>query len=117
MGTWGHRQGGPPTCLVKMNSGVTPSHRKGGGDALDWKTPRKRPRKRLDRRSEAVAKAVGGGCCRLQMPLKLTLAVRETVLGNEGRTSPTFRCISGGRVYAEVGGVGRPSQGHIKWQI
>ena len=37
---------------------------------------------RLDRRLEEVAKAVGGGYCRLQMPLKRALAVRETVAGH-----------------------------------
>ena len=37
---------------------------------------------RLDRRLEEVAKAVGGGYCRLQMPLKPTLAGRETVAGH-----------------------------------
>ena len=31
---------------------------------------------------EEVAKAVGGGHCRLQMPLRLALAVRETVAGH-----------------------------------
>ena len=31
--------------------------------------------------AEEVAEAVGGGYCRLQMPLKLALAVRETVAG------------------------------------
>ena len=30
-----------------------------------------------------MAKAVGGGYCRIQMPLKLALAVRETVAGHE----------------------------------
>ena len=43
--------------------------------------PQRRPQKRLDRRLEEVAKAVGGGYCRLQMPLSLALAVRETVAG------------------------------------
>ena len=33
----------------------------------------------LDRPLEEVAKAVGGGYCRLQMPFSLALAVRETV--------------------------------------
>ena len=33
----------------------------------------------MDRRLEEVAKAVGGGYCRLQMPLKLALAARGTV--------------------------------------
>ena len=42
----------------------------------------RRPRKRLDRRLEEVAKAVGGGYCRLQMPLKPALGVRETVAGH-----------------------------------
>ena len=36
------------------------------------------PQQRLDRRLEEVAEAVGGGYCRLQMPLKLALGVRET---------------------------------------
>ena len=31
---------------------------------------------------EAVAEAVGGGYCRLQMPLRLTLGVRGTVAGH-----------------------------------
>ena len=42
----------------------------------------RRPRRRLDRPLEEVAKAVGGGYCRLQMPLKLALAVWETVAGH-----------------------------------
>ena len=33
-------------------------------------------------RLEEVAEAVGGGYCRLQMPLKLPLAVRETAAGH-----------------------------------
>ena len=46
-------------------------------DASGGKGPQRRPQKRL----EAVAKAVGGGYCRLQMPLRLALAVRGTVAG------------------------------------
>ena len=42
----------------------------------------KGPQRRLDRRLEEVAKAVGGSYCRLPMPLKLGLAVRETVAGH-----------------------------------
>ena len=38
-----------------------------------------RAQTRLGRRLEEVAKAVGGGYCRLQMPLRLALAVRGTV--------------------------------------
>ena len=37
---------------------------------------------RFNRRLEEVAKAVGGGYCRLQMPLRLALGVRETVAGH-----------------------------------
>ena len=53
----------------------------GGTDALEGEGPRRRPQGRFDRRLEEVAKAVGGGYCRLQMPLKPALAVRETVAG------------------------------------
>ena len=64
------------------------------GDALEGKGPQRRPQQRLDRRLEEVAQAVGGGYCRLQMPLRLALGVRETVAGHrlgalgEGGTSP-----------------------------
>ena len=63
------------------------------------KGPLGRPQRGLDRRLEEVAKAVGGGYCRLQMPLKLALGVRETVAGHrlgalEGRGYlPPFQCI------------------------
>ena len=50
--------------------------------ALEGKGPQRRPQKRLDRRLEEVAKAIGGGYCRLQMPLRLALAVRGTVAGH-----------------------------------
>ena len=56
--------------------------------------------KRLGRRLEEVAKAVGGGYCRLQMPLRLALGVRGTVAGRRlgaleggGVPSPPFQCI------------------------
>ena len=42
----------------------------------------KGPQKRVGRRLEEVAKAVGGGYCRLQMPLRLALGVRGTVAGH-----------------------------------
>ena len=51
-------------------------------DALEGEGPPRRLQKPLDRRLEEVAKAVGGGYCRLQMPLNLALAVRETVAGH-----------------------------------
>ena len=50
-------------------------HSKGG-------RPQRRPQRRLGRRLEGVAKAVGGGYCRLQVPLSLALAVRGTVAGH-----------------------------------
>ena len=53
-----------------------------GRDALEGKRPQKQSQRRLDRRLEEVAKAVGGGHGRLQMPLKLALAVREMAAGH-----------------------------------
>ena len=62
------------------------------------------PRKRGCRRLEEVAKAVGGGYCRLQMPLKLALGVRGTVaghmlggLGGGGGVPPPLPMHPGGR--------------------
>ena len=52
-----------------------------GRDALEGKGPQRRPQKPLDRRLEEVAKAVGGGYCRLQTPLRPALGVRGTVAG------------------------------------
>ena len=54
----------------------------GGRDALEGMGSQRWSQERLDRRLEEVAKAVGGGYCRLQMPLKPALAVRETVAGH-----------------------------------
>ena len=72
----------------------------GGGDALAGKRPQRRPRKRAGRRLQAVAKAVGGGYCRLHMPLRLALGVRGTVAGRRlgalrggGGFPPAFQCI------------------------
>ena len=66
----------------------------------------KEPQRRLGRRLEEAAKAVGGGYCRLQMPLRLALAVRRTVAGHrlgaleggggdvtQGGYPPPFQCI------------------------
>ena len=50
-------------------------------DASEGKAPQGRPKERLNQRLEEVAKAVGGGYCRLQMPLRLALSVRGTVAG------------------------------------
>ena len=54
----------------------------GGRDALEGAGPQRRPQKWLDGRLEEVAKAVGGGYCRLRMPLRLAFAVRGTVAGH-----------------------------------
>ena len=69
-------------------------------DAFEGKGPQRRPQKQLGRRLEEVAEAVGGDHCRLQMPLKLALGVRETVtgrrvgaLGGGGGYLPSFQCI------------------------
>ena len=72
------------------------------GNELEGKGPKRRPQKRSDRRLEEVAKAVGGGYCRLQMPLKPALGVRGTVAGHRrgalegaGGYLPAFQCIPG----------------------
>ena len=79
---------------------------KGGGsarDTLEGKGPQRGPQKRLGRRLEEVAKAVGGGYCRLQMPLRLALGVRETVAGH--------------RLGALGGGGGAPSLPMHPWGL
>ena len=89
----------------------------GGGsasDASEGEGPQRWPQRRLGRRLEEVAKAVGGGYCRLQMPLRLALAVRGTVAGHRrgalerggggGGGSPPFQCIPGERAATGVGG-------------
>ena len=53
-----------------------------GRDALEGKGPQGPPQERLGRRLEEVAKAVGGGYCRLQMPWRLALGVGGTVAGH-----------------------------------
>ena len=44
-------------------------------DALEGKGPPRRPQRRLGRRLEEVAEAVGGGYCWLQMPLRLAMVL------------------------------------------
>ena len=82
-----------PSHLVKLIGDICGTgagmHRRGGGvpqhlsrDAFEEKGPQRRSQRRLGRRLEEVAKAVGGGCCRLQMPLKLVLGVGGAVAGH-----------------------------------
>ena len=93
-------------------------------------------------RLEKVAKAVGGGYCRLQMPLSLALAVRGTVAGHrlgaleEGGTSPPSNAapvpeggggggawlsaaahVCGERNLREIVGAGRRSKGTTQRQM
>ena len=89
----------PGPGVAEPNPEVCP---KGGGrDALEGKGSRRRPQKRLDRRLEEVATAVGGGYCQLQMPLKPALGVRGTVAGHrlgaleEGGASPSSNASLG----------------------
>ena len=62
-----------------------------GEGATCRKAPK--PQKRWDRRLEEVAEAVGGGYCRLQMPLKLALRGRWLDALEGGGGYPLFRCI------------------------
>ena len=83
---------GMPGCPLQMTGEChargfrTPSAQHAGGtgtrDASEGKGPQRRAQQRLDRRLEGVAKAVAGGYCRLQMPLKLAPGVRETAAGH-----------------------------------
>ena len=66
-------------------AGVGPGSR----DALEGKGHQRRPQQRSDRRLEEVVKAVGGGYCRLEMPLTLALGVRETVAGHRRGGAPS----------------------------
>ena len=68
-----------PPCLSQM---TLPERSPQASDALEGKGPQGPPQRRLDRRLEEVAKAVGGSYCRLQMSLRPALGVRETVAGH-----------------------------------
>ena len=69
-----------PRCV--FHAGVAWREPPHGQGASEGKGPRRWPQRRLGRRLEEVAKAVEGGYCRLQMPLKLALGVRGTVAGH-----------------------------------
>ena len=82
--------------------GVEPPEGGRDRDALQGKGAQSWPQRRLDRRLEEVAEAVGGGYCRVQMPLRLALGVRGTVAGHrlgalegEGGNLPPFQCMPG----------------------
>ena len=86
----------PPTQTPLSTHGGFPR------DASEGVGPERRPQRRVGRRLEEVAKTVGGGYCRLQMPLKLAFGVRETVAGHrrgtwgEGGGLPTRRNVTHG---------------------
>ena len=68
-------------CALKVPLTQRPGHCPLGGNALEGKGPQRDLQKRLGRRLEEVAKAVGGGYCRLQTPWRLALGVTGTVAG------------------------------------
>ena len=75
---WSHTAGDcpPHPRLQEGARGRACPHEEGvrAGDALEGKAPQRRPQRLLDRGLAEVAKGVGGGHCRLQMPLKLAQA-------------------------------------------
>ena len=85
-------------CCCKMVSNHWP-----GRDALEGKGPQRQPQKPLDRPPKEVAKAVGGGYCRLQMPLTPALLSGRQWLGigwapctrRGAGYLPAFQCIPG----------------------
>ena len=84
---------------------------------LHWKSPQRQPQKWLDRQLKEDVKAVGGGYCPLQMPLKLALAVGKTVAGHRlgtleggGGTPPPLQCIPAPPPFAYCTGGESPKQ-------
>ena len=59
----------PVYVRVRRLSTCAP-HEGGDMDTLEGKGPQRRPQKPLARRLEEVAKAVGGGYCRLHIPFE-----------------------------------------------
>ena len=92
----------PPPPPAALSNGLVFLRVLGGArDALEGEGPQRQSQKQLGRRLEEVAKADGGGYCRLQLPLKLTFGVRETVAGHrlgalEGGTFPPSNASLGG---------------------
>ena len=120
----------PPAQPLRKH-GPSPRHRweYGGRDASEGKGPQRRPQRRLGRRLEEVAKAVGGGYCRLQMPLRVALGIRGTVAGHRlgalevgggGTPPPSNSILDGGSetrptwrgLWVGFGNMGPGSQRH-----
>ena len=94
---------GVSSSLLESNTCGVSQHVRGGGggDASEGKAPGRRPWKRTNRRLEEGAKAVGGAYSWLQMLLKPTFGVRETVAGHklgtlEGGAPPPSNASFGG---------------------
>ena len=68
-----------------MSDGTEAKGDGAGPHASEGTGPHDGLQRRLGRRLEEVAKAVGGGCCRLQMPLRPALGVGGTVAGHRLR--------------------------------
>ena len=94
----------------------------GAGSCIGRKGTSEAAQKRFDRWWKEVAKAVGGGYCRLQMPLKPALAITGTVAGRSlgalqgggGYLPPSNAALPGGagvkeRGSSTTGWKGRPS--------
>ena len=85
--------------LVLGVRGTVAGHRVGALEGGGGTSPPSQ--ERLGRRLEGVAKAVGGGYCRLQMPLRPALGIRGTVAGHRlgalegGGYLPLFQRIPG----------------------
>ena len=58
-------RGVPGSHVLDLRLRAIGKHRPQGRDALEGNGPQRPPQKRWDRRLEEVAKAVGGGYCRL----------------------------------------------------
>ena len=87
--------------------------REGGGGCIRTEGASEVAPKRLDRRLEEVAKAVEGGYCRLQMPLKLALGVRRQQLGvGWAPCLPMHPWVGGARVQRQNGPGNTAAKGH-----
>ena len=110
---------GPPEGLGVTHSSTPPHRWALQGDASEGEGPQRRPQRRLGRRLEEVAEAVGGGYCRLQMPSRLALGVRGTVAGRrlgplEGGVDPPPPSNASGTLQ---GGRGDKGGGISAWEI
>ena len=126
-GTEAHFWNLPPPLLRRAPMPSPPAKQFSGRHALEGKGPQRAGQERLDRRLEEVAKAVWGGYCRLEGPLKPALAGGGKVAGHRlgalevgggGGYLPPFQCITreregvgGRRRRRREGGGGREEEG------